>query len=200
MGLTEQQNYRDDPYRENTVVEIERGSVDDASNSLSMSSSTRRQKRFENMADLFPSQDRHIDPYSAPTPNTFESHSNMKSHLKSFFCSYRAFLLFIPVLLILYIDATVKLQNKEQNVVTIKKETEQFNKTEVESIVKYEEREELLERFNAEGRIEVSPTYTPKCIERRDYWVKRYGHTVEQATLLIIENYPQCLKPEEDKN
>ena len=196
MGLTEQQNYRDDPYRENTVVEIERGSVDDASG-ISMSSSTRRQRKFENMADLFPSQNRHVDPYISPSSeSTSGSHSNMKSHLTNFFCSHKVLFLFIPILLILYIDATIKLQNKDEKVKVVTKEITNFNNTDVDSVVKYEEREELLERFNAEGRVEVSPTYVPSCIDRRNYWVKRYGHTVEQATILIMETYPQCMKPE----
>ena len=180
MVVREQENYRAEPYRDNPSMELSSIGKDESS----LTPVTNAERKFENMADLFPDDDLEETPLKN-NQYVEGNHTHPCIRARRLSC-WMCYVLLVPVLILVIIIA----------VATSKKDdpaTPEDKKT-LETIKKWEERQEKLNKFDPDAIIGISASYKPTCAARRDYLMRVEGYTKEVASIKVMDLYPVCIK------
>ncbi len=185
MVVSEQENYRVEPYQDNPSMELSSINRDESS----LTPVTNEERKFENMSSLFPDDDLEELPLK-DNQYVEGNHTHPCVRARRLSC-WMFYVLFIPILILVAVFATITYKkNHSEQTPNTKSEDQQ----KLDTIKKWQERQEKLNKFNPDAIIDMSPTYHPTCVYTRNYWMRVKGYTEEVATIKVIDEYPVCVK------
>jgi hypothetical protein len=199
MAIVQNEVFSDNPEVANSAESVVEFENDDDKSVASVKSFrvSNEENEFENMAGVFSTMAG--DPYDEDSG--LKTRGHCKTRLKRFFLSYRVLLIFIPVLLALYIDSTMQLQEAREKIKSLPlNSTNEFNITELHLSAERQRIEERLKHFDPDGFIYLGGTYKVTCLARRNFLIGHYGHSVENATIILMDENPGCVKEEFGQN